>query len=94
MIQGNNSVTQPEVVADNPLYNYGRGFHSGGGFSNVFPAPVYQQSALDNFFSKHNPQYLSYNTTDGLPPNTTLGRYNVSTTFPHSSLMVYLLITK
>ncbi len=77
MIQGNNSVTKPEVVANNPLANDGRGFYSGGGFSNVFPAPAYQQKSLNTFFSEHSPQYLSYNATDGLPPDTALGRYNV-----------------
>ena len=78
MISGSNSVTQQEVVASNPASFSGRGFYSGGGFSNVFGTPSYQQEAVNNFFKNHDPEYLYYETTGGFNASTALGRYNVS----------------
>ena len=37
-------------------------YSSGGGFSNVYPVPSYQQAAVDTFFSEHNPEYPYYST--------------------------------
>ncbi|CEJ92571.1 hypothetical protein VHEMI08216 [[Torrubiella] hemipterigena] len=52
-------------------------FASSGGFSNVWKAPQYQKSAVDNFFAKHDPGFKSYSTSDGLiPSNGGGGLYN------------------
>jgi len=44
------TVTQPEQAAESVIY-------SGGGFSNVFPLPSYQSSAVKSYFQNHNPPY-------------------------------------
>lgn len=33
---------------------------SGGGFSNYFPMPSYQNTAVSNYFSRHDPGYPTY----------------------------------
>lgn len=33
---------------------------TGGGFSNFFPTPDWQKSAVDNYFAKHDPGYPTY----------------------------------
>lgn len=38
-------------------------FPSGGGFSNIYPRPSYQDAAVNNFFTQHNPTYKYYNTS-------------------------------
>jgi tripeptidyl-peptidase-1 len=50
-------------------------YASGGGFSNVYPIPDYQASAVANYFSTSPPPYASYQTTNnsGIP---TGGTYN------------------
>jgi len=35
-------------------------YSSGGGFSNIYPIPKYQASAVSTFFEKHNPPYPYY----------------------------------
>ena len=40
--------------------SYRPGFYSGGGFSNVFAAQTYQQSALQHYHSTASPQYPSF----------------------------------
>jgi tripeptidyl-peptidase-1 len=35
-------------------------YSSGGGFSNVYPIPDYQQEAVATFFAEHNPPYPYY----------------------------------
>jgi tripeptidyl-peptidase I len=37
-------------------------FASGGGFSNLYPIPQYQQNAVAGFFEKHDPPYPYYST--------------------------------
>ena len=39
--------------------------YSGGGFSNVFKMPSYQQSAVEEFMTKYTPEYSTdiYNAT-------------------------------
>ncbi|KAK5710847.1 hypothetical protein LTR15_012824 [Elasticomyces elasticus] len=59
------SGTQPETACETVIY-------SGGGFSNVFPLPDYQKSAVKGFFKNHLPPYGAdrYNnsqTTRGFP---------------------------
>lgn len=38
-------------------YPYAVNYSSGGGFSNVYPIPDYQKSAVATFFAEHNPPY-------------------------------------
>ena len=54
-------------------------FPSGGGFSNIYPQPSYQSTAVNNFFANHNPTYKYYNTSGmNNPPETVTqgGLYN------------------
>lgn len=46
------SVTAPEEACQTVIY-------SGGGFSNVFPIPSYQKSAVASYFANHNPPYTA-----------------------------------
>lgn len=57
--------TEPEQACETVIY-------SGGGFSNVFPMPSYQSTAVKSYFKNHLPPYTSaqYNnsqTTRGFP---------------------------
>lgn len=59
------SVTAPEEAVQTVV-------HSGGGFSNVFPLPSFQSSAVKSYFTNHKPSYTAaqYNnsqTTRGYP---------------------------
>lgn len=38
-------------------------FGSGGGFSNIFTTPAYQQNAVASYFKNHNPSYAYYSTS-------------------------------
>ncbi|KAK4550782.1 Tripeptidyl-peptidase sed1 [Oleoguttula mirabilis] len=38
-------------------------FPSGGGFSNIYPIPSYQASAVAGYFANHNPSYPYYSCT-------------------------------
>jgi tripeptidyl-peptidase I len=54
-------VYQPESAVFDPAgHPYGVNFSSGGGFSNLYPIPKYQQAALANYFKDHSPPYKSY----------------------------------
>lgn len=44
------TTTQPEMACESVIY-------SGGGFSNVFPMPSYQSTAVASYFANHNPPY-------------------------------------
>ncbi|EGX88268.1 alkaline serine protease AorO, putative [Cordyceps militaris CM01] len=61
-------VGDAEVVTDS--------FSPGGGFSNVFPRPAYQNAVVSNYLLRHNPNYFSYETTNGTIPTDTRGIYN------------------
>ncbi|KAJ4860049.1 pro-kumamolisin, activation domain-containing protein [Trichoderma breve] len=65
------TVHDPEsaVFDPSPSFNYS----SGGGFSNIYPIPKYQQSAVANYFKKYNPSYPYYE--NGQYQNST-GIYN------------------
>jgi len=39
-------------------------FPSGGGFSNIYAIPSYQQSAVAGYFANHNPPYKYYSSTN------------------------------
>lgn len=57
------TVRDPESAVFDPAgYPYSVNFSSGGGFSNVYPIPKYQQSSVSTFFEKHNPPYPYYST--------------------------------
>ena len=55
------SVTAPEQACESIIY-------SGGGFSNVFPIPSYQISAVKNYFTKFRPKYTAtqYNNSQSV----------------------------
>lgn len=64
-INPGSSVNAPESACQQVIY-------SGGGFSNVFPTPTYQKSALATYFANHKPAYTAaqYNNsmaTRGFP---------------------------
>ncbi|QUC21684.1 uncharacterized protein UV8b_05927 [Ustilaginoidea virens] len=50
-------------------------FSSGGGFSNIWTIPDYQNNAVSGYLAKHDPGYKSYTTQNGTIP-TTGGIYN------------------
>ena len=49
-IKPNASVFAPEEACETVIF-------SGGGFSNVFPLPSYQKTAVGNYYAKFNPPY-------------------------------------
>ena len=49
---GSVTATQPEQACQTVIY-------SGGGFSNVFPIPSYQSSAVASYFTNHKPSYTA-----------------------------------
>ena len=54
-------------------------FPSGGGFSNIYARPSYQNTALNTYFSAHNPPYASYSTSGTNNPSASVtgsGIYN------------------
>ncbi|KAK3109916.1 hypothetical protein LTR53_016335 [Teratosphaeriaceae sp. CCFEE 6253] len=61
-LQSNQNIEDPESVLQTAQSNsgYAGGTISGGGFSNLFPAPAYQQTALAHYFAHHDPGLPSY----------------------------------
>lgn len=53
-----------------------RRFGSGGGFSNIFPRPKYQEDAVSTYLNEHTPSYESYNVTYKEDVSNESGRYN------------------
>ncbi|KAL8832256.1 MAG: hypothetical protein Q9191_000388 [Dirinaria sp. TL-2023a] len=51
-------------------------FPSGGGFSNLYPIPNYQASAVANYFATSNPPYPYYSATNGTGVGANGGIYN------------------
>lgn len=47
-------------------------FPSGGGFSNIYPRPSYQDSTLNSYFASHDPGYKYYNTSGTNNPSTAI----------------------
>lgn len=67
-LSANNTANAPEVACETVIY-------SGGGFSDRFALPKYQQTAVTSYFHKYNPAYTAdqYNnsrTTRGFPDGT------------------------
>lgn len=61
---------QPEsVVFDPDPAHPGLNYSSGGGFSNIYPIPSYQKSAVEGYLSKHNPPYEYYSKLAPNAPN-------------------------
>ena len=55
------SVFEPEsAVVDPAGMPYRSAFSSGGGFSNIYPIPAYQASAVASYFATSNPPYPYY----------------------------------
>lgn len=61
-------IGDPEVVTTS--------FSPGGGFSNIFPRAEWQNKAVSNYLLRHNPNYFSYETSNGTIPTDTRGIYN------------------
>ncbi|KAK3066974.1 hypothetical protein LTR53_016422 [Teratosphaeriaceae sp. CCFEE 6253] len=76
-LQTNQNIEDPESVLQTAQSNpgYAGGTTSGGGFSNVFPAPAYQQAALAHYFAHHDPGLPSYYASVG-PIGSGGGIYN------------------
>ena len=56
-------------------------FPSGGGFSNIYPRPAYQQTAVNTYLTAHKPPYKSYTTSNmNNPPESVTqgGLYNAA----------------
>lgn len=71
------TVFEPESVANDPAGDpYTTAYSSGGGFSNIYPIPDYQASAVATYFSQHDPGYAYYSGNDSLGANG--GLYNRS----------------
>ncbi|KAK3075448.1 hypothetical protein LTR53_001233 [Teratosphaeriaceae sp. CCFEE 6253] len=51
-------------------------FPSGGGFSNIYPIPSYQASAVAGCFRNHNPSYPYYETVNNASIGANGGIYN------------------
>ena len=51
-------------------------FASGGGFSNIYPIPSYQASAVANYFATSNPPYPYYSSTNNNSFGANGGIYN------------------
>ncbi|KAF2098918.1 putative protease S8 tripeptidyl peptidase I [Rhizodiscina lignyota] len=65
MITPGNTVNDPESAAFGLFHNNTVVFTSSGGFSNIYPIPDYQKSAVDTYFKEHNPPYPYYELLDG-----------------------------
>lgn len=58
----------PESAVYDPAgYPYSVNYSSGGGFSNVYPIPSYQKSAIATYFAEHDPGLPYYS---GLAPDS------------------------
>lgn len=71
------TVYDPEsAVVDPAGHPYSIAFSSGGGFSNIYGTPSYQQDAVATFFADHNPPYPYYsgNDTNGTGIYNRIGR--------------------
>ena len=72
MVLPNKTVSDPESAAYDSSWD--QPFSSGGGFSNIYPIPSYQQDTLDNYFSSSDPGYKSYGLNETIGSNG--GLYN------------------
>lgn len=90
MVASGQTVSDPESAASGPLYN--NQFSSGGGFSNIYPQPDYQQDALSKYFAQSDPGYKYYSGGSNLGMNG--GLYNrMGRGFPDVSANGYNIAT-
>lgn len=75
MLYADQTVYTPESVMHVNLSGTAQNFTSAGGFSNYFPQPSYQQSAVAEYFSTANLSYPYYSEFS-VDVNTTTGLYN------------------
>ncbi|KAJ6789960.1 hypothetical protein PWT90_05805 [Aphanocladium album] len=61
------AIDKPETATES--------FSSGGGFSNIFTRPEWQDASVSHYLLRHNPGYFAYNTSDGKIPDNE-GIYN------------------
>jgi tripeptidyl-peptidase-1 len=66
--RGSNASIDAEVAVDR--------FPSGGGFSNIYPIPDYQKSAVSTYFKEHNPPYPYYSSVNNNSFGAHGGIYN------------------
>ncbi|KAF2090832.1 subtilisin-like protein [Saccharata proteae CBS 121410] len=69
------TVFEPESAVFDPAgHPYSVNYSSGGGFSNIYPIPAYQASAVATFFAEHDPSYPSYSRlTDNVTEISSFG---------------------
>lgn len=78
-VLGNQTVEDPEYVMQVPGLGCGPGtteFGSGGGFSNYFARPSYQNASVENYLAKYVPGYKYYEANDADASNnkTNIGK--------------------
>lgn len=73
------TVFEPESAAYDPAgHPYSVNYSSGGGFSNVYSIPDYQESAVASFFADHDPGYPSYSALAQVDPSDVYALLNVT----------------
>ena len=87
-----NTTDSGERAVSQPGSGPANAYYSGGGFSNIFPVPSYQASAVKNFMKKYAPKYGPnvYNDTGnarGYPDVAAIG-LKVATVFNGTTLGV------
>ena len=75
MLYADQTVLDKESVMQVNLGGSAANFSSSGGFSNYFPQPSYQKSAVEQYFARHSPPYPYYSEFQ-VDVNTTKGLYN------------------
>jgi tripeptidyl-peptidase I len=76
-VYSNDTVFDPESAANDLAgHPYRTAYSTGGGFSNVYSPPPWQQDAINTYFQQHNPAYPYYSGNDSLGANG--GLYNRS----------------
>lgn len=75
MIYTDQTVLDPESVMHVNLTGTATNFTSSGGFSNYFPQPAYQKSAVAKYFQRANLTYPYYSEF-GVNVSSTTGLYN------------------
>jgi tripeptidyl-peptidase-1 len=77
MLYPDQTVLDSESVMHVNLGGTASNFTTSGGFSNYYPQPDYQKSAVAEYFANHKPPYPSYaQFSPELNFNTTCGLYN------------------
>jgi tripeptidyl-peptidase-1 len=77
MLYANQTVYDAESIMQVDLGGSAANFSSSGGFSNYFPQPNYQKSAVETYFARGKPSYPFYSELN-VNFSTTKGLYNRS----------------